>query len=174
MTESTANNDLITLQARLAENQDGILELLAEEHGVSLQAAVESLPEEMWKRVSGEHFVEALTDIASWGDVTIIVHTKDVIMEAHGPLPEGRVGHGFYNLRGGGAVSGHLRAENCKAIIYLRRPFMGKETASVQFFNAKGEAMFKIFVGRNEAGALKADQIDRFTQLENRLNGAGR
>ena len=88
-----------------------------------------------------------------------------------GTLPPGRLGHGFYNLQGGhGGLHGHLRADNCKAIVFLRRPFMGKETASVQFFNADGEAMFKIFVGRDDKGALREDQIARLTALRDRLS----
>ncbi len=53
--------------------------------------------------------------------------------------------------------------------MFLRRPFMGTDTLSVQFFNADGEAMFKIFVGRDENRRLKADQVERFARLETRF-----
>ena len=43
---------------------------------------------------------------------------------------------------------------------------MGVETLSVQFFNAEGETIFKIYVGRDEARQLKSDQIERFNRLE--------
>lgn len=69
-------------------------------------------------------------------------------------------------------MSGHLRAGNCRAIVFLRRPFMGTDTLSVQFFNGDGEAMFKIFVGRDEARRLKADQVARFAALEARFAAA--
>jgi putative heme utilization carrier protein HutX len=114
-----------------------------------------------------------MQDISQWGSVTIISHTRDAILEFEGPLPTGSMGHGFYNLSGGSALSGHLRADNCKAIVFLRRPFMGKETMSVQFFNADGEAMFKIFVGRDKTKQLKADQVEKFSQLEGRFPAAG-
>jgi putative heme iron utilization protein len=39
----------------------------------------------------------------------------------------------------------------------------------VQFLNAEGEAMFKIYVGRDEDRRLKADQVERFAQLERRF-----
>ena len=93
--------------------------------------------------------------------------------EFEGPLPGGTRGHGFYNLKGGGGLSGHLRATNCRAIVFLRRPFMGMDTLSVQFFNANGEAMFKIFVGRDENRRLKADQVERFARLKVRFAAAG-
>ena len=39
---------------------------------------------------------------------------------------------------------------------------MGMETMSVQFFNAHGETIFKIYVGRDAQKKLKADQVERF------------
>ena len=46
---------------------------------------------------------------------------------------------------------------------------MGKETAPVQFFNADGEAMFKIFIGRDDKGTLRQEQIDHLSALQDRL-----
>lgn len=168
---STEPHDLV--RKELAENPSGILEITASQHGLSLQDTVECLPAAMWKRIPGAHFIDVMQDISQWGSVTIISHTRDAILEFEGPLPTGSMGHGFYNLSGGSALSGHLRADNCKAIVFLRRPFMGKDTASVQFFNADGEAMFKIFVGRDETKRLKADQVEKFSQLEGRFPAAG-
>jgi putative heme utilization carrier protein HutX len=171
MTSQTSSAARDDLRQQLAEKPDGVLEALAAQHGLPLQTVVECLPEAMWTRVSGGHFVGVMEEITTWGPVTVIAHTKDVILEFEGTLPPGRLGHGFYNLQGGhGGLHGHLRADNCKAIVFLRRPFMGKDTASVQFFNADGEAMFKIFVGRDDKGALREDQIARLTALQDRLS----
>lgn len=159
--------DLVRLA--LADDPGVILEATAARHGLSLQDTVECLPADMWTRISGAHFVDVMRDLSQWGGVTVISHTKDAILEFEGPVPTGTLGHGFYNLAGGGGLSGHLRADNCKVIVFLRRPFMGKETLSVQFFNEEGDAMFKIFVGRDESKKLKADQVERFTQLERRF-----
>jgi putative heme utilization carrier protein HutX len=153
----------------LAEKPDGVLEAVGAQHGLPLQAVIECLPGKMWKRISGDHFMDVMKDISGWGDIIAIVHTKDVIFEFNGPLPAGAPGHGFYNLKGGSALSGHLRHENCRAIVFLRRPFMGMDTLSVLFLNADGEAMFKIFVGRDEQRRLKTDQVERFAQLESRF-----
>ncbi len=98
--------------------------------------------------------------------------TKDIVLEVEAPLPAGKIGNGFYNLNGDSPLHGHLRADNCKAIVFLRRPFMGTETLSVQFFNAAGEAMFKVFVGRDEKRALKPDQVERFARLAARFGTA--
>jgi putative heme utilization carrier protein HutX len=172
MNEAVVLSKLDRVREELAAKPDGVLEAVASAHGLPLQRVVECLPTGTWKRISGEHFIEVMQDISGWGDITFIVHTKDAIVEFEGPLPRGTSGHGFYNLQGGRGLSGHLRATNCRAIVFLRRPFMGTETLSVQLFNAEGEAMFKIFVGRDQNRRLKADQVDRFAALEAKFAAA--
>jgi putative heme utilization carrier protein HutX len=160
---------LAALRARLASRAGGVLEREAAEHGVSLRTVIGCLPHEMWRETGGERFCEVMAEVAGWGAVTLIVHTEDGVFEFAGPLPPGTLGQGFFHLHGTGGLSGHLRAERCHSIVFLRRPFMGKQTASIQFFNAAGGAMFKIFVGRDAAGELCAAQLARFAALERRL-----
>lgn len=172
MNASPTPVQLDAVRRELAEDPGGILETIATQHGLSLQSVIECLPDAMWMRIPGDRFVEIMQDLSQWGAVTVIAHTRDIILEVEGPIPGGKLGHGFYNLQGGSPIGGHLRADNCKAILFLRRPFMGKETLSVQFFNAGGEAMFKVFVGRDENRALKADQVVRYKQLQARFTAA--
>lgn len=42
---------------------------------------------------------------------------------------------------------------------------MGKSSAFVAFLNVDGGVMFKVFVGRDEARQLKADQLAKFREL---------
>ena len=170
MTAFPASIELDPVRRELAENPGGVLEATASQHGLPLQTVVECLPEEMWNSFSGDRFLEVMQDLSEWGPVTVIAHTKDIILEVEGPVPPGKLGHGFYNLHGDSPIGGHMRADHCKAIVFVRRPFMGKETLSVQFFNAEGEAMFKVFVGRDAKGNLRQDQVDRFTRLQARLD----
>ena len=51
------------------------------------------------------------------------------------------------------------------------RPFMGRESRSIQFFNGAGEAMFKIFVRRDEKRELIGEQVKLFDELRSRLAG---
>lgn len=147
------------LKERLAANPGVVLEGLAEAHGCAVAQVIECLPEDMWRKIPGIHFIDVMADVAAWGTpVTVIVHTADVIMEFTGPLPAGEVGHGFYNLTGTG-LHGHLRHQNCGAIYAVERPFMNKATASLMFCNHDGGVMFKVFIGRDETGALRADQL---------------
>jgi len=169
MNPTAASPNIDQLREALAAKPDGILESMAASHGVPLQQVVECLPDGMCTWTSGEHFIDVMRDIAGWGDVNFIVHTPDCVVEIEGPLPGGTPAHGFYNLKHGSGVGGHLRHGNCKAIAFVRRPFMGTPTLSVQFFNAQGDAMFKIFVTRERDRRLKAGQAERFAQLEARL-----
>lgn len=168
-TKTGHQETLTALRARLASRAGGVLEGVAAEHGVSLRAVIGCLPAEMWSEAGGEHFCEVMSEIATWGPIRLIVHTEDGVFEFSGPLPAGASGHGFFNLHGTDGLSGHLRAERCDAIVFLRRPFMGKQTASIQFINPAGGSMFKIFVGRDAAGELCTTQLARFDALERRL-----
>lgn len=162
------------IKQAIAAKPDGILEMLAEEHAVPLRTVMDCLPEGSVFPVDGALFIDVLGDIAEWGDITFICHSKDAVIEFSGPFPAGRTGHGMYNLQGGKTgLSGHLRPERCEAIYFVRRPFMGLETMSVQFFNPAGEAMFKIYVGRDEHRRLRTDQVERFARLQARLTSRG-
>lgn len=169
MNDTISVPTLDRVREALAARADGVLESLASTQGLPLQRVVECLPDGMCRWIAGEHFIDVLRDIATWGDINFVVHTKDCVVEFEGPMPSGTPAHGFYNLKGGTGLSGHLRHGNCRAIAFVRRPFMGMDTLSVQFFNADGDAMFKIFVGRDGGRRLKADQVQRFAQLEARF-----
>jgi hypothetical protein len=110
-----------------------------------------------------------MSDITGWGEVLFIVHTPDIVLECVGELPPGSFSHGYYNIHGKSPIGGHIRAERCARIAFLTRPFMGRPSCSVQFFNGAGEAMFKIFVRRDDKRELLSDQFARFEALRARL-----
>ncbi len=161
-----------SLQERLARNPDGILEQLAREWGLSTFDVVRELPAENRTIVSGERFAEIMQEITGWGEILLIVHTADIVLECKGVLPPGAFGRGYFNLHGESPIGGHIRTENCKHIAFVSRPFMGRPSRSVQFFNAAGEAMFKVFVRRDEARNLIAEQVEAFDRLRARLEMA--
>jgi putative heme utilization carrier protein HutX len=159
----------VNLESVLAENPGAIVEEVAREHRVTTREVVKALPKAMRKFVTGSAFIEVMKDVGSWGDVTLIIHTDDGIMEFGGPVPAGEVGRGYYNVPGSKGFHGHLRHERCAGIAFVERPFMNKLSASILFFNIDGGIMFKIFVGRDEKRELKADQIEKFRGLADRL-----
>jgi putative heme utilization carrier protein HutX len=137
----------------------------------SRRAVVEALPEAMRRFAPGDKFIDAMNDVAEWGDVQVIVHTEDGIMETGGSIPKGSVARGHFNLMGRTGFHGHLKYERCAAIAFVERPFMGCTSNLMIFINRDGGIMFKIFVGRDEKGQLKQDQVARFKALADRLCG---
>jgi putative heme utilization carrier protein HutX len=157
------------LVRHMAENPGAVFETVASERGVTPRAAVEALPQEMRRLAPGSAFAEAMTDVAGWGDVTLIVHTDDGIMEFTGRIPAGQIGHGYFNLMGATGFHGHLRHERCTGLAFVERPFMNRLSAVLVFFNCDGGIMFKVFVGRDDKRELKADQLAAFRSLADRL-----
>ncbi|MGN6738117.1 heme anaerobic degradation radical SAM methyltransferase ChuW/HutW [Neisseria sp. P0022.S007] len=157
------------LRQSLEKNPGQVLEMLAAQNQCSFEDVIRCLPEENVCQTEGSRIVEILQAIAAWDEsVTFIAHTPDAIVEVSGKLPNGKVGRGFYNFdhpETDGGVHGHIYYENCASIYLLERPFMGKATCSLNFINRNGGAMFKIFVGRDEAGELKQHQIEAMRKL---------
>lgn len=161
---------LTSLRARLLAEPGGVLEAVAVETGMGLRAVVDCLPATMRSFAPGSAAESAMADIAGWGPITVLVHSADLVLECKGPLPLGQFGRGFYNLAGGSPIGGHIRLDRCTELAFVRRPFMGSgDSCAVIFFNGDGEAMFKIFVGRDEKRQLLADQVERFLALRDRL-----
>jgi heme iron utilization protein len=154
------------LKERLAKNADGILEQIARDYGVSTFDVVAALPDAHRAIVQGGEFERILSALTAWGPVVFIVHTPDIVLECEGPIPPGTSGRGYFNLHGDSPIGGHIKAENCKNIAFVMRPFMGRESRSIQFFNAAGEAIFKIFVRRDEARELIGEQVKLFDELK--------
>lgn len=168
MTAELSPEQQTVLRNSLAENPGQILEMLAGQHQCSFESVIRCLPENMVRKTEGSRIVEILQSIALWNEaVTFIAHTPDAIVEVTGKLPGGKIGRGFYNFEHAeqGGVHGHIYYENCAAVYLLERPFMGKSTVSLNFINRKGGAMFKIFVGRDENGELRANQIEAMRRL---------
>lgn len=159
------------LAARLAGNPDGVLEVLAREHGVSTLDATRMLPAENCRFAPAEKFADVMGELTAWGDVLFIVHTPSIVLECEGAIPPGEFGRGYFNLHGESPIGGHIKADRCRAIAFVRRPFMGRESCSIQFFDQDGEAMFKIFVRRLEDRSMDPAQVARFEELRARLAG---
>ncbi|QKJ88610.1 heme utilization cystosolic carrier protein HutX [Paramixta manurensis] len=157
----------LSLSDLMQTQPDGTLESIAQRYQTSLLEVVKLVPDHTL--VPGSRFDTVWDAITTWGQVTTLVHTADVILEFSGELPSGFHRHGFFNLRGKNGLSGHIKAENCHAIALIERKFMGMDTASALFFNAAGEAMFKIFIGRDSHRQLLGDQLAAFRALSAQL-----
>jgi putative heme utilization carrier protein HutX len=160
------------LAERLRNSADGILEQIASDYGVSTFEVVEALPAQHRTVVPGARLEEVLRALTEWGEVLFIVHTPDIVLECAGKVPPGSFGRGYFNLHGDSPIGGHIKAGNCTHIAFVARPFMGRPSCSLQFFNAAGEAMFKVFVRRDSDRNLLAEQVQRFEALRQQLAAA--
>ncbi|KIZ43741.1 MULTISPECIES: heme utilization cystosolic carrier protein HutX [Rhodopseudomonas] len=158
------------LKSYMADHADAVIEDVARQRKVSPRAVLEALPSGMARFAAGASFAAAMQDIAQWGEVTLIVHTDDAIFEFTGAIPPGEIGRGYFNLMQPKGLHGHLRHERCAAVAFIERPFMGKATAFIAFLNVDGGIMFKVFVGRDEAHALRGDQLARFNALADKIS----
>lgn len=160
------------LAERLAKNADGIIEQIARDYGVSPVDVLRAMPDEHRVLVTGDQFEPIMAELTTWGPVLFIVHTADIVLECEGPVPPGQSGRGYFNLHGDSPIGGHIKAENCRNVAFVSRPFMGRLSCSIQFFNAAGEAMFKIFVRRDENRELIGEQVAKFEELKARYVAA--
>lgn len=94
-----------------------------------------------------------------------MINSPDIIFEYQGELPNGSHRHGYFNLSAKAGLSGHIKAENCQYIAFVERKFMAMDTASIIFLNVLGQAMFKIFVGRDNCRQLLTKQLTSYRQL---------
>jgi putative heme utilization carrier protein HutX len=168
---SVAGTSRPPLAERLAASSDGILEQIARDYGVSTFDVVRQLPAEHRTIVPGEKFADIMASLTSWGEVLLIVHTADVVLECAGKIPPGTFGRGYFNLHGDSPIGVHFRADHCKHIAFVSRPFMGRPSRSIQFFNGAGETMFKVFVRRDERRELIGDQVEMFDRLRSVQSG---
>ena len=151
------STDLADLKAYMARNPGAVIEDVARERKIAPRAVIEALPRKM-VRIGARRARSARpwSDVAQWGEVTLIVHTDDAIFEFTGAIPAGEIGRGYFNLMQPKGLHGHFRHERCAAIAFVERPFMGKSSAFIAFLNVDGGIMFKVFVGRDETRALRA------------------
>lgn len=160
---------LDSVRQDLAEKPDGVLEAIAENRNVPLQAVLGCLEKKAAAAVGAQHFEEIWRNLTLWGAITFVVHTRDGVFECKGAVPPGSLGRGYFNIHGDSPIGGHIRVDRCRSIYFVDRPFFGKRSCSVQFINSDGDAMFKVFVGRDEDRQLKPDQLARFEALRRRF-----
>jgi putative heme utilization carrier protein HutX len=154
-----------SVREALALKPDGVLEMIAAQCGVPLRSVFDELPEGAAKSVPASRFEELWQALTEWGDVLFIVHTKDIVLECKGALPPGSSAQGYFNIHGLSPIGGHIKADRCAAIYFIDRLFHGRRSCSVQFMNGEGEAMFKVFVPRDDKRELLSEQLAKFEAL---------
>ena len=162
----TADKDVMArIDAALLQEPDGILEMVAGKCEASLWQVFQRLPGGQAVAIAGDRFEELWAGLTTWGTVLFIVHTEDIVLECEGALPPGTSSHGYFNIHGDSPIAGHIKASNCARIVFVDRAFHGRRSCSVQFLNAAGNAMFKVFVRRDKQRKLLTEQVALFEAL---------
>lgn len=169
MSVQTEADRIAALKADIAEKPDGVLEALVEKHQLSMKTVLGALPAGQAVPVAASRFEELWADMTQWGDVTFIVHSRDGVFEVKAPIPAGSHGRGYFNIHGESPLGGHLRADRCDSIWFVDRQFFGRRSCSIVFISVDGEAMFKVFVGRDAQRELNPQQVARFEELRSTL-----
>lgn len=163
------DTNLAAVRQELAAKPDGVLEALAERHGLSYRAVLECIEPDARRAAPASAYPDIWADMTAWGSVTFVVHTKDGVFETKAAVPPGETGRGHFNIHGDGPLGGHLKMDRCVAIYFVDRLFFGRRSCSVQFINVDDEAMFKVFVGRDENREMRPEQLARFEALRARI-----
>jgi hypothetical protein len=165
--------DIVSEVATLLEqNAQALPGDMAQQLGVSEKDVIEAFPTDMATVINGEHAQFLLDEIAAWEtSVTVIVHSFGSIFEVKAPLPKGKCARGYFNLMGEpGQLHGHLLLENVAHIAFVSKPFMGQESHYFCFFEANGNTIFKIYLGRDEKRQLLPQQVDAFINIKRKLS----
>lgn len=125
------------------------------------------LPEEMMLAVAGEHAQRILEALPEWGKLTTIVNSLGSIFEYKASFPKGKIAYGYYNLMGReGQLHGHLQLDNVAHIAIVSKPFRGQESHYIGFYDAQGDCIFKVYLGRDKKRQLFPEQLQRLQQLK--------
>ncbi len=157
------------VRRRIADNPSASPALLAEQLRASEAEIITALPLGMRLRAKNSAFESIWDTVARWPDI--------VINPARQPA---RIWPRLPELR----TSGQFRPEEIGFIWFVSKPFLDKESHSVQFFTHKGAHMLSLYLGQNASGAFdkraKADyeaMRERFGVIpvpRNRCKGCAR
>ena len=155
------------IQQYLLENPMTMPAQVAAELSITELEVVTALPAEQVALLPLAEKDNLLASLPEWGNMTTIVTASGSIFEFKGSFPKGKYAHGYYNLiTKGEGLHGHLKLDDISAIALISKPFRGTESHSINFFGAKGEVIFKVYLGRDKNRVLLSDQVERFQALK--------
>lgn len=160
------------IKTALEKKPDAVLEFISRDLGIPLRDVIDCLPQAEVTRIPATEFAAMMGELAALGQITFILHTEDIVLECKGEIPEGSFGRGYYNIHGESPIGGHIKAENCGAIYLLSREMMGRPSHVAIFCNHQGEAMFKVYLGRDENRNLIPEQVSKFQEIRTKFSAS--
>ncbi len=137
--------------AALEEDPQFMPAFLAKKLALPEAVVIAALPASMRAFTAAEHFEKIWTEARKWEKATFIVSSPGAIVEYKGRLPEGKFGHGYFNLKEKDhPLGGHLLVTQLASICFLNKQLFGLESLSLQFFDTEGTQMFAVYAGREK------------------------
>ncbi len=149
----------------LKQSRPWMLSSLAQECGITEMEVALALPEEMCAIIDGSNFEAIWRQISGWEKATFIMQHRGHVIEVQGKINAGKIGHGYYNIFGEEGLCGHIKADAIVCIAFLSMPFMGKESHSLQFFDADGSVLFSVYLGRRNHEIIPSVR-DQFMEMK--------
>ena len=161
------SSELAQKISQALEDQKTTPASVAKECNVSEQEVVKQLSTEQVTWLNTDISETLLNQLPNWGKLTTIIQMAGNIFEFKGDFPKGKPAHGYFNLFSkGDGLHGHLLLSSYHAIALISRPFMGRMSHAINFFDDAGNIIFKVYLGRDKSGELIADQVNKFDALK--------
>lgn len=117
--------------------------------------------------IPGDQAEALLRLLAEWGNTTTVIVHGGCVFEFKGAFPAGSLGEGYYNLAGGSSgLHGHINLGRIRQVAFQARPHRGRESYAFVFLDKDNEPIFKVFLGRDNDGALFPDQVAKFHRIK--------
>lgn len=108
-----------------------------------------------------------MEELSNWGNTTTIILQGGCVFEFKGVFPGGEIAEGYYNLKSNGqGFEGHIKLEVIERVTFQSREHRGQESHAFVFEDKKGDAIFKVFLGRDETGELITEQVSAFNEIK--------
>lgn len=120
--------------------------------------------------LASEHAEDLLSALSTWGNTTTIIIHKSCVFEFKGTFPKGAVAEGYYNLDGPiPGFHGHIKLRAIQHIKFQDKQHRGRQSYAFDFQDENAASIFKVFLGRDDAGELIPEQVETFKRIQTNL-----
>lgn len=120
--------------------------------------------------LSADQVIPLMQALSAWGNTTTIIIHGGSVFEFKGPFPKGQLANGFYNFEGPvPGFHGHIAVDKIAYVGFQDKQHRGKASHAFVFNDHEGDAIFKVFLGRDGQGALIAPQVEAYHRIQSIL-----
>lgn len=119
-----------------------------------------------------DEILPLLNELSEMGTTLVIVENQGSIFEIKCRFPKGLEGYGYYNLKieGEYGLGGHVDINHINHVAVTSEIFFNKPSKAWWFIHESGRVVFKVYVGRDENGEFKPNQLTLFEKWLQKQN----